>query len=115
VTCVKLKYVQLPVGKRVAAGGRDGDGGSGGDIIRPSKWIIYDATEGVVSFLSTAAFFRSDHQLSGITRMLGIAASAAGAPDRMSDDWTHSAGIERANEDWMRIESESENGARSRG
>lgn len=41
VTCVKLKYVQQPVGKR-----------AGGNIIRPSKRIIYDTTEAVVSFLS---------------------------------------------------------------
>ncbi|KAI9567227.1 mediator complex subunit MED14-domain-containing protein [Boletus coccyginus] len=46
VTCVKLKYVQQPVGKRAAAGR------SSSDIIRPSKRIIYDATEAVVSFLS---------------------------------------------------------------
>ena len=43
--------------------------------------------------------FLSDHQLRGITRMLGIAASAAGAPERMSEDWTHRAGIERARDD----------------
>ena len=41
VTCVKLKYVQEPVGKR-----------AGGAIIRPSKRIIYDTREAVVSFLS---------------------------------------------------------------
>ncbi|KAF9220121.1 MED14-domain-containing protein [Gyrodon lividus] len=46
VTCVKLKYVQQPVGKRAAAGR------SNSDTIRPSKRIIYDATEAVVSFLS---------------------------------------------------------------
>lgn len=46
VTCVKLKYVQQPVGKRAAAGC------SGKNIIRPSKRIIYDAVEAVVSFLS---------------------------------------------------------------
>ncbi|KIK79206.1 hypothetical protein PAXRUDRAFT_161917 [Paxillus rubicundulus Ve08.2h10] len=46
VTCVKLKYVQQPVGKRAAAGR------SSSDIIRPSKRIIYDASEAVVSFLS---------------------------------------------------------------
>ena len=40
-----------------------------------------------------------DHQLSGMTRMFGIAASAAGAPDRMSDDCTQRAGIDRARED----------------
>jgi len=42
VTCVKLKYVQQPVGKRAG----------GGAVIRPSKRIIYDTTEAVVSFLS---------------------------------------------------------------
>ncbi|KAH7889201.1 mediator complex subunit MED14-domain-containing protein [Phlebopus sp. FC_14] len=47
VTCVKLKYVQQPVGKLGAGAG----GGRGSDIIRPSKRIIYDATEAVVSFL----------------------------------------------------------------
>ncbi|KIM78797.1 hypothetical protein PILCRDRAFT_75151, partial [Piloderma croceum F 1598] len=41
VTCVKLKYVQQPMGKR-----------AGANIIRPSKRIIYDTTEAVVSFLS---------------------------------------------------------------
>jgi len=46
VTCVKLKYVQQPVGKRAAAGV------SSKNIIRPSKRIIYDAAEAVVSFLS---------------------------------------------------------------
>ena len=43
VTCVKLKYVQQPVGKRA---------GGSGTIIRPSKRIIYDTNEAVVSFLS---------------------------------------------------------------
>jgi mediator of RNA polymerase II transcription subunit 14 len=44
VTCVKLKYVQQPMGKI---------GGVGGSaIIRPSKRIIYDTKEAVVSFLS---------------------------------------------------------------
>jgi len=46
VTCVKLKYVQQPVGKRAAARA------SNKNIIRPSKRIIYDAAEAVVSFLS---------------------------------------------------------------
>jgi mediator of RNA polymerase II transcription subunit 14 len=41
VTCVKLKYVQQPLGKR-----------AGSKIIRPSKRIIYDTTEAIVSFLS---------------------------------------------------------------
>ncbi|KAI6128239.1 mediator complex subunit MED14-domain-containing protein [Pisolithus croceorrhizus] len=45
VTCVKLKYVQQPVGKRAAARATN-------NIIRPSKRIVYDATEAVVSFLS---------------------------------------------------------------
>ncbi|KAJ3519849.1 hypothetical protein NM688_g9242 [Phlebia brevispora] len=40
-TCVKLKYVQQPVGKR-----------AGGAIIRPSKRIIYDTREAVVTFLA---------------------------------------------------------------
>ncbi|KAF9453911.1 MED14-domain-containing protein [Macrolepiota fuliginosa MF-IS2] len=43
VTCVKLKYVQQPMGKTA---------GGGGTIIRPSKRIIYDTKEAVVSFLS---------------------------------------------------------------
>lgn len=34
-----------------------------------------------------------------MTRMFGIAASAAGAPDKMSDDWTQNAGIERASDE----------------
>ena len=42
VTCVKLKYVQQPVGKRAG----------NSPVIRPSKRIMYDATEAVVSFLS---------------------------------------------------------------
>ncbi|KAF8813688.1 MED14-domain-containing protein [Phlegmacium glaucopus] len=42
VTCVKLKYVQQPMGKTA----------SGSAVIRPSKRIIYDSTEAVVSFLS---------------------------------------------------------------
>ena len=41
VTCVKLKYVQQPMGKT-----------AGGAIIRPSKGIIYDTKEAVVSFFS---------------------------------------------------------------
>ncbi|KAF9559893.1 MED14-domain-containing protein [Agrocybe pediades] len=42
VTCVKLKYVQQPMGKKA----------NGRTVIRPSKRIIYDTTEAVVSFLS---------------------------------------------------------------
>ncbi|KAF8629115.1 hypothetical protein AX17_005701 [Amanita inopinata Kibby_2008] len=42
VTCVKLKYVQQPLGKNASANA----------VIRPSKRIIYDTTEAVVSFLS---------------------------------------------------------------
>ncbi|KAF9528468.1 mediator complex subunit MED14-domain-containing protein [Crepidotus variabilis] len=42
VTCVKLKYVQQPMGKR----------GMGGAVIRPSKRIVYDTREAIVSFLS---------------------------------------------------------------
>lgn len=42
VTCVKLKYVQQPMGKRAGTS----------KVIRPSKRIIYDTTEAVVSFLS---------------------------------------------------------------
>ncbi|KAF8621558.1 hypothetical protein AX15_007725 [Amanita polypyramis BW_CC] len=42
VTCVKLKYVQQPMGKNTNANA----------VIRPSKRIIYDTTEAVVSFLS---------------------------------------------------------------
>ena len=33
--------------------------------------------------------------------MLGIAAAAAGAPDKISDDCTQRAGTEHASEDWM--------------
>lgn len=47
VTCVKLKYVQQPLGQRSTSGG-----GSPSSVIRPSKRIIYDTTEAVVSFLS---------------------------------------------------------------
>ncbi|KAI0344782.1 MED14-domain-containing protein [Trametopsis cervina] len=42
VTCVKLKYVQQPVGKRAGSGA----------VIRPSKRIIYDTREAIVTFLS---------------------------------------------------------------
>lgn len=42
VTCVKLKYVQQPLGKTA----------SGSAVIRPSKRIIYDTREAVVCFLS---------------------------------------------------------------
>ncbi|THV06734.1 MED14-domain-containing protein [Dendrothele bispora CBS 962.96] len=42
VTCVKLKYVQQPLGKSAGTSA----------VIRPSKRIIYDTTEAVVSFLS---------------------------------------------------------------
>ncbi|TFY60186.1 hypothetical protein EVJ58_g5313 [Rhodofomes roseus] len=42
VTCVKLNYVQQPVGKRAGSS----------SVIRPSKRIIYDTTEAIVSFLS---------------------------------------------------------------
>ncbi|OJT12740.1 Mediator of RNA polymerase II transcription subunit 14 [Trametes pubescens] len=42
VTCVKLKYVQQPIGKRA----------SGTSVIRPSKRIVYDTREAIVSFLS---------------------------------------------------------------
>lgn len=42
VTCVKLKCVQQPVGKRAGNGG----------LIRPSARIIYDTREAVVTFLS---------------------------------------------------------------
>ncbi|KAF8532543.1 mediator complex subunit MED14-domain-containing protein [Gautieria morchelliformis] len=43
VTCVKLKYVQPPVGKTA---------GMGSTVIRPSKSVIYDTREAIVSFLS---------------------------------------------------------------
>ncbi|KAF7298154.1 Mediator of RNA polymerase II transcription subunit 14 [Mycena chlorophos] len=42
ITCVKLKYVQQPMGKNASAG----------SVIRFSKRIIYDATAAVVSFVS---------------------------------------------------------------
>ncbi|KAJ3517642.1 hypothetical protein NLJ89_g378 [Agrocybe chaxingu] len=42
VTCVKLKYVQQPMGKNAM----------GSTVIRPSKRIIYDTKEAIVSFLS---------------------------------------------------------------
>ncbi|KIP06411.1 hypothetical protein PHLGIDRAFT_460187 [Phlebiopsis gigantea 11061_1 CR5-6] len=42
ITCVKLKYVQQPVGKRAGSGA----------VIRPSKRIIYDTREAIVTFLS---------------------------------------------------------------
>ncbi|KAJ7072524.1 mediator complex subunit MED14-domain-containing protein [Mycena amicta] len=42
ITCVKLKYVQQPMGKNATSS----------SIIRFSKRIIYDATDAVVSFVS---------------------------------------------------------------
>ncbi|TFK25544.1 MED14-domain-containing protein [Coprinopsis marcescibilis] len=42
VTCVKLKYVQQPLGKSAGTS----------SVIRPSQRIIYDTKEAVVSFLS---------------------------------------------------------------
>ncbi|PFH52047.1 hypothetical protein AMATHDRAFT_74540 [Amanita thiersii Skay4041] len=42
VTCVKLKYVQQPMGRHTGSNA----------VIRPSKRIIYDTREAVVSFLS---------------------------------------------------------------
>ncbi|KAJ6602180.1 mediator complex subunit MED14-domain-containing protein [Mycena sp. CBHHK59/15] len=42
VTCVKLKYVQQPMGRTAGTS----------SVIRPSRRIIYDTTEAVVSFLS---------------------------------------------------------------
>ncbi|KAJ7647579.1 mediator complex subunit MED14-domain-containing protein [Roridomyces roridus] len=42
VTCVKLKYVQQPMGRTAGTS----------SVIRPSKRIIYDTTEAVVSFVS---------------------------------------------------------------
>ncbi|KAF8637952.1 hypothetical protein AX16_010585 [Volvariella volvacea WC 439] len=42
ITCVKLKYVQQPMGRSTTTS----------SVIRPSKRIIYDTTEAVVSFLS---------------------------------------------------------------
>ncbi|KAH8105604.1 hypothetical protein DFH11DRAFT_1834119 [Phellopilus nigrolimitatus] len=42
VTCVKIKYVQQPMGKRAGTN----------TVIRPSKCIIYDVREAIVSFLS---------------------------------------------------------------
>lgn len=43
LTCIKLKYVQQPMGKTAS--------GSGSTVIRPSQRIIYDTQEAVVSFL----------------------------------------------------------------
>jgi mediator of RNA polymerase II transcription subunit 14 len=42
VTCVKLKYVQQPIGKQAGTSA----------VIRPSKRIIYDTRDAVVTFLS---------------------------------------------------------------
>lgn len=46
MTCVKLKYLQQPVGKRSTTSN------NGSDIIRPLKRIIYDARETIVLVLS---------------------------------------------------------------
>ncbi|KAG2126062.1 mediator complex subunit MED14-domain-containing protein [Suillus clintonianus] len=81
VTCVKLKYVQQPVGKRAAAGS------SGKNIIRPSKRIIYDAAEAVVSFLSEEVDTCVDEFLeewARVSKMVVIAREVA----RMAKDKT---------------------------
>lgn len=51
-----------------------------------------------------------DHQERGIIRILGIAASNAGDPERMSEDWTQRDGIvcERAEWRWSREEGRDE-------
>ncbi|KAI5889049.1 MED14-domain-containing protein [Schizophyllum commune H4-8] len=72
VTCVKLKYVQQPLGRR--AGGTSA-------VIRPSKRIIYDTTHAVVSFLSEDVSKCVDEFLeewARVSKMVVIAREVAG-------------------------------------
>ncbi|KAL1745364.1 mediator complex subunit MED14-domain-containing protein [Schizophyllum fasciatum] len=72
VTCVKLKYVQQPLGRR--AGGTSA-------VIRPSKRIIYDSTHAVVSFLSEDVDKCVDELLeewARVSKMVVIAREVAG-------------------------------------
>ncbi|KAL1667181.1 mediator complex subunit MED14-domain-containing protein [Schizophyllum commune] len=72
VTCVKLKYVQQPLGRR--AGGTNA-------VIRPSKRIIYDTTHAVVSFLSEDVSKCVDEFLeewARVSKMVVIAREVAG-------------------------------------
>ena len=68
--------------------------------LRPSGCCTYFS----FTHVTTRGARVSDHQLMGMTRMLGMAASAAGAPARMSEDWTQRAGTERLREEWMKAE-----------
>lgn len=70
ITCVKLKYVQQPLGKRAGSS----------NIIRPSKRIIYDTKEAVVSFLSESVNNCVDEfakEWSTVSKMVVIAREVA--------------------------------------
>ncbi|TRM70306.1 mediator complex subunit MED14-domain-containing protein [Schizophyllum amplum] len=71
VTCVKLKYVQQPLGKKAGTSA----------VIRPSKRIIYDTTHAVVSFLSEDVDKCVDEFLeewARVSKMVVIAREVAG-------------------------------------
>ncbi|KIJ40950.1 hypothetical protein M422DRAFT_32064 [Sphaerobolus stellatus SS14] len=70
VTCVKLKYVQPPVGKN--AGTDNGSGSGQNTVIRPSKSVIYDTQEAIVSFLSEDVNTCVDEFLDGWARVSTI-------------------------------------------
>ncbi|EJD03366.1 MED14-domain-containing protein [Fomitiporia mediterranea MF3/22] len=77
VTCVKLKYVQQPVGKRAGTS----------TVIRPSKRIIYDAREAIVSFLSETVDTCVDEFLeewAKVSKMVVIAREVAQMSKRQS-------------------------------
>ncbi|GJJ06661.1 hypothetical protein Clacol_000856 [Clathrus columnatus] len=64
VTCVKLKYVQPPVGVDKAS--------AAATVIRPSKSVIYDTREAIVSFLSDNIDTCVDEFLDGWARVSTI-------------------------------------------
>lgn len=73
--CVKLKYVQQPVGKRAGTS----------TVIRPSKRIIYDTHEAIVSFLSENVDTCVDEFLeewAKVSKMVVIAREVAQMPKR---------------------------------
>ena len=85
VTCVKLKYVQQPIGKKARTS----------NIIRPSKAIIYDTAEAVVSFLSEDVDKCVDEFLeewANVSKMVVIAREGAWRCllSDMSSDLSHS-------------------------
>lgn len=63
MTCVQLKYVQPPVGV---------DKASAATVIRPSKSVMYDTREAIVSFLSDDVESCVDEFLDGWARVSTI-------------------------------------------